>query len=296
MSNTPDPQDTLDPRLNAYRPDLADARLQNQVPADRYVDGHVMRVRVAVANLLRSPHADGGVQAQAIFGHDMLVFETAKNDDGQEWSWCQTASDGYVGYVRSDALSPRANPATHFITVPRSFVYCQADLKSRRTACLSMGSHVAISDYETVRGTRYAILESGEALFANHLAPLGAWQHDPVAVAETLLHTPYLWGGNTGLGIDCSGLVQLAMACCGRTVLRDSDMQARSIGLQLEGGSTDLQRGDLVFWSGHVGMMVDSQTLIHANAHTMTVALEPLKEAIDRINYLYGQPTSYRRP
>lgn len=263
--------------------------------ADRYVDGQRMRVTVPVADLLKTPHADSGLQAQAVFGQDVLVFDTLKGDDGQGWSWCQTVSDGYVGYVRSHALSPAETPPTHFIIAPRSFIYSETDLKSRWTACLSMGSHLAICDYETVRGTRYAILEFGGAMFADHISPIGAWQDDPVTVAETLLNTPYLWGGNTGFGIDCSGLVQLSMACCGRTVLRDSDMQAASIGTPLEGGPKSLQRGDLVFWDGHVGMMSDSQTLIHANAHTMTVALEPLAVAIERINYLYGEPTGYRR-
>jgi len=281
----------LDPRLNAYRPDLADARLRGRVQAERFVDGLAMRVTVSSTDLSRTPSDTSGLDCQILQGHDVLVFETI-----DRWSWCQTEADGYVGYVRSETLSPPKAALTHYVTAPRTFLYPKPDLKVPQIDACSMGAYLGVISVETVRGTSYAILESGEAVFAGHIAPLGDWQSDYVAVAETLLNTPYLWAGNTGFGIDCSGLVQLAMACCGRTVLRDSDMQVLSIGTEIEGDLTALQRGDLVFWNGHVGIMKDRQTLLHANAHTMTVALEPLISAVERIGYLYGQPTRFRRP
>ena len=130
-----------------------------------------------------------------------------------------------------------------------------------------------------------------------HVAPLAETDADFVAVAERFLHAPYLWGGTSGFGVDCSGLVQLAMSMAGQTVLRDTDMQEGSIGEILETGDdySSLLRGDLVFWKGHVGIMTDADNLLHANGSTMTVALEPLSAAIARIEPHYGLPTSVRR-
>ena len=142
------------------------------------------------------------------------------------------------------------------------------------------------------------MLASGEAMIAGHLRPVGEPAADYVAVAETLIDTPYLWGGTTGFGIDCSGLVQLSMRMAGRDVLRDTDMQAATVGEPVEPGPdfSALRRGDLVFWKGHVAIMTDAASMIHANGHTMIVSREGLREAIDRIGYLYGQPTGFRRP
>ena len=161
-----------------------------------------------------------------------------------------------------------------------------------------MGSSVAVVDFAETRGTRYALLASGEALVAGHLEPVGSQAQDYVAIAEKFIDTPYLWGGTTAFGIDCSGLVQLAMRMTGRDVLRDSDMQAATIGAPIEPGPgfSGLERGDLVFWKGHVAIMTDPEAMIHANGHTMLVSREGLKEAVDRIGYLYGGPTGFRRP
>src|SRR5262249_23754052 len=140
------------------------------------------------------------------------------------------------------------------------------------------------------------LLASGEAIIEKHLAPLAWRANDFVAVAETLLETPYLWAGASGFGIDCSGLVQLSMRMVGRDVLRDSDLQAATVGEPVE-RSAGLRRGDLVFWNGHVAIMTGPDAIIHANGHTMTVAREGLDQAIDRVAYLYGRgPTGFRRP
>lgn len=279
---------TLDRRLHAYRADLADARLEGQVEADRFDYGTAARVSVAVADLHDSP--SGPMAAQILYGHDVLVFD---RQDG--WAWVQQTSDRYVGYLREEVLDTAAATLTHMVRAPRSFLYPVPDLKAPHCGVLSLGSKLTVEGHETVCGTDYAILRSGEAIIARHLMALGDWQADPVAVAETLLHTPYLWGGNSGFGVDCSGLVQLAQMLCGATVLRDSDMQQASIGTQLD-GRDELKRGDLVFWKGHVGIMADAENLLHANGHTMDVALENLDHAIARIGYLYGEPTAFRRP
>ncbi|NGO52015.1 C40 family peptidase [Allomesorhizobium camelthorni] len=282
-----------DARLHAFRPDLADDRLRGEVAAERFVAGQPARIVAAVADIRKAPAPDAGVNTQALFGADVRVFERAAG-----WAWIQAESDGYVGYVVETALGVREAEPTHLVAAPRSFVYPGPDLKFPRTGELSMGSAVAVTGYAETRGTRYALLSSGEALVAGHLRPIGEAATDYVAVAETLLYTPYLWGGVSGFGIDCSGLVQLAMRMAGRNVLRDTDMQAESIGAPVEPGPgfSRLRRGDLVFWKGHVAIMTDAENTIHANGHTMLVSRERLSDAIDRIGYLYGGPTGFRRP
>jgi cell wall-associated NlpC family hydrolase len=281
---------TRDARLHAYRPDLADARLKGEIASTRFVDGNKARIVVPVADLRAAPRPDSGVNSQLLFGEEVLVFEDA---DG--WAWVQSQTDGYVGYVSDNTISTHNADATHVVTAPRTFIYPGPDLKKPRTAELSMGSLVSVSDFVEARGTTYAVLASGEALIAKHLIPFGKAIDDYVSVAETLLYTPYLWGGASAFGIDCSGLVQLSMRMAGRHVLRDSDMQAASIGEVLDPGA-GLKRGDLVFWKGHVAIMTDPKNMIHANGHTMDVSREGLAEAIERIGYLYGQPTGFRRP
>ena len=281
----------LDPRLNAYRIDLADEKLRNQVASENYTSSRPAHVISHFADILKEPDHDSGLQTQILSGHDLEVFE---NRNG--WSWIQRQVDGYVGYVASDQLTDGTFPATHMILNPRTFLYPEPDLKSPRCGYLSMGSRVWVTGSTETRGTRYAELKNGSYVVEKHLIAIGEWRDDPVAVAETLLHAPYLWGGDSGFGIDCSGLVFLSNMLCGIKVLRDSDMQALTIGVELETDYKSLRRGDLVFWKGHVGMMADHEFLLHANGNTMNVAIERLDEAIERIGYLYGQPTAVRRP
>lgn len=283
----------LDQRLNAYRDDLADVALEGKVKAREFIAGRPARVRHHFADMLTHPENGAGLLTQTLFGHEVRVFEER---DG--WAWIKRKSDGYVGYVRSDALAELGSEPTHMVFAPRTFLYSQSDLKSPRTGYRSMGSLLTVVDQVETRGTFYAILNSGEAVISKHLRQLGDWEDDPVTVAERLIHTPYLWGGDSGFGIDCSGLVFLANMLCGREVLRDSDMQAESVGTPIDPGNDyqNLQRGDLVFWKGHVGLMRDAENLLHANGHSMDVTVEPLREAIDRTGYLYNQPTGFRRP
>jgi cell wall-associated NlpC family hydrolase len=282
-----------DKRLHAFRPDLADARLKGQITADRFVAGRQARIVAPVADMLDEPRPDAGLNTQLLRGDDVTVFEEAEG-----WAWVQAGRDGYVGYVSGGFLGPRAGEPTHIVSAPRSFLYPGPDLRFPRLGELSLGSLVTVKDFAETRGTRYALLSTGEAMISGHLRPAGEFSEDYVAVAETLLMTPYLWGGSSALGIDCSGLVQLAMRMAGRNVLRDTDMQAATIGEPIVSGEgySGLRRGDLVFWKGHVAIMTDERTMIHANGHTMLVSREGLTEAIDRIGYLYGGPTGFRRP
>ena len=283
---------TLDPRLHAYRDDLANLELKDKVSASSYVKGKRARIGSHFADLHKHPDDKSMLQTQVLHGHDVLIFDQA---DG--WAWVQQPLDGYVGYVQQETLVSGELPdPTHMVISPRTFLYGQPDLKLGRVAYRSMGSKLVVTGEATTRGTDYLILSTGEAVIARHLIEIGDWKSDPVSVAETLLHTPYLWGGNTGFGLDCSGLIWLANLLCGNPVLRDSDMQAASIGEEIPMEFKKLRRGDLMFWRGHVGMMADSENLLHANGNSMNVALESLEAAIERIGYLYEQPTMVRRP
>lgn len=282
-----------DRRLHAYRTDLADQRLRGQVDASAYVSGSPNQLCVAVADIRRSPSPDAPVDTQVLFGETVQVFE-----DHEGWCWVQLNSDGYVGYMAHNALTSKIETATHCVSVPRTFLYPGPDMKFPVTTALSMGSRLAVVGETETRGTRYLLLSSGEAVIADHAKPAGDRAADPVAIATRLLETPYLWGGRTAFGIDCSGLMQLSHAMCGNALPRDSDMLRASAG-ELIGEGRDhppLQRGDLVFWKGHVAMMESETVMIHASGHTMSVVREPYAEAVARIGHLYGLPLAYRRP
>lgn len=282
-----------DGRLHAFRADLADERLRGMVEADRFVPGRPARIAVPVADLREAPRPDAGLNSQLLFGDDVRVF-----DESEGWAWVQAERDGYVGYVADTAIGPIMGQATHVVGAPRTFVYPGPDMKLPRSGQLSMGSLMTIAGFAETRGTRYAVMASGEAIVAGHLKSIADVAGDYVAVAETLLNTPYLWGGSSGFGVDCSGLVQLSQRMAGRDVLRDTDMQAETAGEVIDAGPdfSALRRGDLVFWKGHVAIMTDAENMIHANGHTMLVSREPLAAAVERISYLYGGPTGFRRP
>lgn len=279
----------VDRRVNAFRPDLADERLKGRVEAERFAAGESAVIVEPVANLHGAPDEAAGMDTQFLHADAVHVFE---RKDG--WAWVQGVRDGYVGYVREAALGQFDAEPTHVVCVPRSFVYPQADLKRPPTHAHSMGARLMVAEEEERRGTRYALFDSGEAMIAGHLRPVSCTAPDFVSVTEQFLHTPYLWGGASGFGIDCSGLVQLSLFMAGRDTPRDTDMQEAGLGSPLDPAAR-LKRGDLVFWRGHVAIMTDGENLIHANGYTMTVATEPLSQAIRRIAPLYGEPTSYRR-
>ena len=275
-------QPSLDPRLHAWRPDLADIRLKGEVEAARFIQGTPRRVVAAAAPIKRTPRADAGLDSEALRGETFTVFE----DAAEGWSWGQLETDSYVGYLPTDALGPEAPAPTHRVTALRTFLYPGPDLKLPARACLSLGARLALAGAAETRGTGYRLLTGGEgAVVEAHVAPLDAPpEADFVAVAERFLGTPYLWGGRTSIGLDCSGLVQLALMAAGHPAPRDTDLQETMTGHLVAGGAAaGLRRGDLVFWRGHVGIMIDGEYMIHASGHHMAAVIEPLAEAVARI-------------
>ncbi len=269
-------QPRLDPRLTPARPDLADERLRGRVEAAAYVPGRPHRIAVPVAPLRRAPDPAAGLDSEALFGEAATIYDIR---DG--WAFAQLSADGYVGYLPEEALGPVDPAPTHRVSALRTFLYPAADLKRPVLGALSLGAQVAV----TAREGAYARLADGRFVWAGHLAPLDAAEPDIAATALRFLGTPYLWGGRSSLGLDCSGLVQTALAAAGLPAPRDSDQQEAALGEAVAPGPSlaGLRRGDLVFWRGHVGMMLDETRLIHANGHHMAVAIEPLAEAEARI-------------
>lgn len=279
-----------DRRLNAYRADLADEALRGTVQAERYVTGTPARVVQPVAALRPRPDSAAGIDTELLFGESVRVLDRANG-----WAWVKSDFDGYVGYLPEATLLSTGGEAAHVVAVPRTFAYSGPDLKTPAAFSLSLGSRLTITGESETRGTRYLTLEGGQSVVAGHCLPVGTRASDDyVSVASRFIETPYLWGGRSGFGLDCSALVQLAMMMTGRAAPRDSDMQAANLGEPIT--RENLRRGDLVFWKGHVAIMEDEKTILHANGHTMSVAREGLDAAIERIGWLYQQPTGYRRP
>lgn len=277
----------VDRRTTPARPDLAAAHLRGIVPATRYAEGVRHAVVAPSVPLRRDARSDVAIDTELLWGEGFVAYDA----DGEGWAWGQAEADGYVGWLPAAALGP-ANPppATHRIATQRSFVFPSPSIKAPATMALPFGSRVAVLDREGV----FARAADGY-LWAGHLAAIDEVATDIVAIAEAFIGVPYLWGGRTSLGLDCSALVQTALVACGRPAPRDSDMQERALGTPVEADGP-LRRGDLVFWRGHVGLMRDPATLLHANGHTMMVGLEPLAAARARILVAGGGPvTSVRR-
>ena len=249
-----------------------------------------MRVIEEVVDLRAEPRRDCALETQVLHGEVLDIYDT----DEEGWAWGQSRRDGYVGYLPAAALAPSTTPATHRVRVPRTFVYPGASMKLPLAMALPMNARVRVAG---ARGD-FAELSDGGFVWAAHLAAQGEHEPDFVAVAELFLNAPYLWGGRTFVGIDCSGLVQVGLHAAGVAMPRDTDMQAKGPGAAVEVGDDlgGLRRGDLVFWKGHVGMMRDADTLLHANGHHMLVASEPLRVARDRIAAKsHGAITGVRR-
>ena len=276
---------SFDPRLTPARPDLAASHLRGKVEAARYADGIVQEVVTGVAPLRAAPSHGAALLTEALMGERVTVYQT--DEDG--WAWGQLAEDGYVGYLPAAALLAPGPAPTHKVAALRTLMFPGPSIKLPPAEALPFGAKLAVAR----SGESFAVTASGGHLPKRHLAAVAEMEPDFVAVAERFLHTPYLWGGKTSLGLDCSGLVQVALTACGVKCQRDSDMQEAALGRSAS--LSDLRRGDLLFWKGHVAIARDGGSLIHANAHHMTVAVEPVADAIARIRAGGGEVTSVRR-
>lgn len=248
-----------------------------------------MHVTIELADLRQRPSPEAALETQILYGEDLTLYETQEG-----WGWVQLAGDRYVGYVALGTLSEGEAQATHKIMVNRSFIYPRPDIKAPVLAALPLGAAVRVKHM----AGEFAALAEGGFIFARHLAARDEKAADFVVVAEGLLNAAYLWGGKSSLGLDCSGLVQIALTQAGIAAPRDTDLQEQALGapVSLDAASGGLNRGDLVFWKGHVGVMREAETLLHANAHHMLVASEPLAAARARIRDAGGgEITAIRR-
>jgi cell wall-associated NlpC family hydrolase len=269
------PLTDYDRRTTPARPDLAAASLRGIVAAPRYVEGEARQVIETVVTLRKDPDFSASIDTELLYGEVFTVY-----DEMEGWAWGQAEKDGYVGWLSANALGAVQTP-THRVSVLRTFIYPVPSIKAPQMMALSSGSALAV----TGTNGQFLALEGWGFVFAQHARPIGQLENDPVAVAERFLGIPYLWGGKSSLGLDCSALVQTALTACGVACPRDSDMQEKALGQVLDPAMplADLRRGDLLFWKGHVAMVRDAQTMIHATGHTMTVIVEGLREGIDRI-------------
>jgi cell wall-associated NlpC family hydrolase len=294
----PETLPAFDPRVTPFRDGVAAKYLEGKLKAGRFVEGREMEVIAPQAPLRREPRPDAPLDSEALKGERVTIYDT--NAEG--WAWGQLAADNYVGWLPSAALAAPGPRPTHKLTALRSFVFPKPSIKLPPVEALPFGAKLNV----THMADRWAVTSSGGQLSsgyvpAAHIAPVGETERDFVAVAERFLGTPYLWGGKTVLGLDCSGLVQIALAACGVPSPRDSDMQERALGALVEhqARSFELQRGDLIFWKGHVAIARDRETLVHANAFHMAVVIEPAGEAMSRIRgedgETGGEITSVRR-
>lgn len=264
----------FDRRLTPAREDLAAEHLRGIVEAPHYAAATRYRIASPSVPLRRARDATLGYETELLHGEEIDIYEIA---DG--WAWGQAVQDGYVGFLPATALGP-ARVATHRVAALRTFLYPGASIKATPLSFLPLGARVSVEGLEDT----FARTPEGY-VFAAHLAPLEALAADPVAEAERFLGIPYLWGGKTSLGIDCSGLVQSASQACGIAAPRDSDMQEKSLGtaLAIPNDPQNYQRGDLLFWPGHVALCQGNGLMVHATGYTMSVISEEIGPALERI-------------
>jgi hypothetical protein len=269
-----------DRRLTPARADLAAAHLKGQMDAPRFVDGEKFSIRTGRASLRVRPSDDAAQDSELLFGESFTVYERSFG-----WAWGQAAGDLYVGYIKEDALAaPFAGEVR--ISALMAPVFARPDLKTPVRDFLPLNASVPVlgrdGDYVDI---------GGGFVHRRHLAVDD--EKDFVAVAQRFLGVAYVWGGKTAAGLDCSGLIQTSLQAVGKAAPRDTDMMEKALGDPI--GIADVRRGDLIFWKGHVGVMLDAQNLMHANAFHMLVAAEPLSEAAGRIETLAGPVTSVKR-
>ncbi len=270
----------MDARLTPARADLAARYLEGRVPSIRFVDGTKMQVRPGIVPLRMTPDPDAHLATQLIKGEPFTVYESK---DG--WAWGQADKDNYVGYVPSNSLTQQLETPTARISAVRSHIYAEPSHRALPLSPLTMNATVAAGEIDN----GFARLADGGFVSKHHIAPLDDTASDFTATALVFLGTPYLWGGRSGIGIDCSGLVQMVLERAGIASPRDADMQEQALGQSVP--VKDLQRGDLIFWKGHVAIALDAAQVVHANGTYMTTMTEALEAVCARA----GTITSVKR-
>ena len=277
-----------DPRTTPARGDLAAKHLEGKVEAARFVTGEAFEISDALAPLRRAPSSDAELLTEALKGDRVTIYDR----NGEGWAWGQLSSDGYVGWLPDQALKKPAGQATHKVTALRTFAFPGPSIKLPPVETLAMGSLLTVLREDG----SFAVTSEGWHLPRQHLGSVGSQAPDFVEVAEAFVGTPYLWGGKSSLGIDCSGLVQISLNAAGAACPRDSDMQRDKLGRALDRNDTKkLKRGDLIFWKGHVAIVRDANTIVHANAHHMATAIEQTDKAIARIKASGSDITAIKR-
>jgi len=279
----------FDPRTTPARPDLAARHLQGKLEAARFVDGERYQVVDAQAPVRRAPAPDAALETEALMGEHVMIYEMTE----EGLAWGQLESDGYVGWLPANSLSLPGPAPTHRVSALRTLLFPGPSIKLPPLCAPPLGARLAIEREQD----RLAVTAAGGFVPANHLVPLQRFEADFVAVAERFCGAPYLWGGKTSLGLDCSALVQVALQACGVAAPRDADLQERALGIAIDPDAAlrNLRRGDLLFWPGHVAIARERDTLVHANAFHMMVAIEPAAEAIARIRAAGSELTSAKR-
>ena len=277
-----------DPRLTPARPDLAAKYLEGKIEAARFVVGEEFEIVDALAPLREGPSADAMLATQALKGERVTIYDR----NGEGFAWGQLNSDGYVGWLPDSALAKPAAPPTHKIIAIRTFAFPGPSIKLPPVDTLVMGAMVTVLREQGA----FAVTREGWHLPRLHIGGIDRHAGDFVAVAERFVGTPYLWGGKSSFGIDCSGLVQVALNAAGTGCPRDSDMQQDTLGRALDPAKPEkLRRGDLIFWIGHVAIARDADTIVHANAHHMATVIENTSEAIARIKAAGSEITAIKR-
>jgi Bacterial dipeptidyl-peptidase Sh3 domain/NlpC/P60 family len=277
-----------DPRLTPARPDLAAKYLEGKVDAARFVTGEQFEIGDAIVPLREQPFSGAGLLTQALKGERVTIYDR----DSEGWAWGQLNGDGYVGWLPDRALYEPGPMPTHKVTAIRTFAFPGPSIKLPPAETLMMGTMLTVVREEGP----FAVTREGWHLPRSHVGGIAENAADFVAVAETFAGTPYLWGGKSSLGVDCSGLVQLSLTAAGTGCPRDSDMQRDGLGRDLDPADhAKLRRGDLIFWKGHVAIVRDAGSIVHANAHHMATAFENTRDAITRIKAAGSEVTAIKR-